>query len=84
MNPAALPDPLIARLHSLLDRFETLLPVTREPDWDKAKAFRWRRQRTGFGVAGHLQPVRNLSKVRLADLKKVDQQKESIERNTRP
>ena len=83
MNPAALPDPLIARLHSLLDRFETLLPVTREPDWDKAKAFRWRRQRTGFGVAGHLQPVRNLSKVRLADLKKVDQQKESIERNTR-
>jgi uncharacterized protein len=79
----ALPEPLIARIDALLDRFETLLPQSTEPDWKSAVAFRWRRRRSGFGIHGYLQPVRNLSPLRFSDLRKVDAQKQALERNTR-
>jgi predicted AAA+ superfamily ATPase len=74
---------LVARAESVLGRLEQLLPSAAEPDWNSAVAFRWRRRRTGFGVQGFLQPVHHLSKIGLADLMRVDEQKKAIERNTR-
>lgn len=65
---------LIARLEALVTRAETLLPApVAPPDWN-AVAFRWR---------GRLEPVRHPHKIRLADLKGIEQQKSAIERNTR-
>ena len=74
---------LIQRAESMLARLETLLPAVAAPDWDSAVAFRWRRRTTGLGVQSWLQPVRNLSPISLSDLKHIDEQKESIEQNTR-
>jgi hypothetical protein len=76
-------DRLAARAESLLGRLEQLLPAAVAPDWDAARAFRWRRRRTGFGVQAYLQPVRHVSPIRLADLKNIDAQKRAIEQNTR-
>lgn len=68
---------LISRLESLVERAENLLPPPpAPPDWN-AVAFRWR------GTQGRLEPVRHPHKIRLADLKGVDEQKAAIERNTR-
>ena len=65
---------LIRRLESLVERAENLLPPPpAPPDWN-AVAFRWR---------GRLDPVRHPHRIRLADLKGVDEQKAAIERNTR-
>lgn len=65
---------LLARLESLVARAESLLPPPpAPPDWN-AVAYRWR---------GRLEPVRHPHKIRLADLKGVDDQKAAIERNTR-
>ncbi len=65
---------LIRRLESLVGRAENLLPPPpAPPDWN-AVAFRWR---------GKLEPVRHPHKIRLADLKGIDDQKAAIERNTR-
>ncbi|MEW6165617.1 MAG: ATP-binding protein [Pseudomonadota bacterium] len=65
---------LIRRLEGLVERAERLLPPPpAPPDWN-AIAFRWR---------GRLEPVRHPHKIRLADLKGVDEQKAAIERNTR-
>jgi predicted AAA+ superfamily ATPase len=69
--------PLITRLESLVARAEALLPApAAPPDWN-ATAFRWR------GPRGHLEPVRYPHKIRLADLRGIDQQKSAMERNTR-
>jgi predicted AAA+ superfamily ATPase len=65
---------LIRRLESLVERAENLLPPPpAPPDWN-AVAFRWR---------GRLDPVRHPHRIRLTDLKGVDDQKTAIERNTR-
>ncbi|MDP1652205.1 MAG: ATP-binding protein [Rhodocyclaceae bacterium] len=65
---------LLARLEALVARAESLLPApAAPPDWN-AVAFRWR---------GRLEPVRHPHKIRLDDLQGIDQQKASIERNTR-
>jgi predicted AAA+ superfamily ATPase len=65
---------LIRRLESLVERAENLLPPPpAPPDWN-AVAFRWR---------GRLEPVRHPHRIRLADLKGVNDQKAAIERNTR-
>ncbi len=67
-------DTLISRLELLVARAEALLPPPpAPPDWN-AVAFRWR---------GRLEPVRHPHRIRLADLKGVDEQKAAIERNTR-
>jgi predicted AAA+ superfamily ATPase len=82
-DPAAQLERLVGRAESLLARLEQALPpAAAEIDW-KAHAFRWRRRRTAFGAQGWLQPVRTLSRIRLADLKNVDEQKKVIDRNTR-
>ena len=76
-------DQLSARLESLLARIEILLPASPLPDWNASVAFRWRRRSSGFGTQAYLQPVRSLSSIRLTDLKNIDEQKKSIDRNTR-
>src|SRR5690606_23522314 len=75
-------DRFVDRATLLLDRLESLLPATREPDWDGAVAFRWRRRQTALGVQAQLQPVRQVAAIRLDDLCNIDDQKESIARNT--
>ncbi len=74
---------LADRAEALIRRLESLLPAPPEPDWDAACAFRWRRRATALGVQAVLQPVRQLSPIRLSDLKHVDEQKRAIEQNTR-
>ena len=69
----------LARAEGLLARLEQLLPAPSvEPDWN-AKAFRWRKR----GSVGHLQAVPHPHRIRLADLRGIDEQKQQIDRNTR-
>ncbi|MFP5406618.1 MAG: ATP-binding protein [Gammaproteobacteria bacterium] len=83
MPPESSLDRFVERASVLLDRLETLLPAPREPDWDAAVAFRWRRRPTALGVQAFLQPVRRPAAIRLDDLKNIEDQKEAIARNTR-
>jgi len=70
---------LFARLETILDRVEAILPPPPQPpDWS-ATAFRWRR-RAG---RGYLQPVPHPHAIRLENLVAVDEQKRAIDTNTR-
>lgn len=70
---------LLKRAEGLLARLEEFLPVQRpEPDW-KSVAFRWRRV-NGRGV---LQSVVKPHRIRLVDLRDIDQQKKLVDANTR-
>ncbi len=80
MNPAF--EHLLQRAESLLARLETILPhAATAPDWTASVAFRYRK-RAGLGMAGVLEPVRQVANIRLADLKEVEPQKERLLRNT--
>ena len=80
MNPAF--EQLLLRAESLLARLETILPhAATAPDWAASVAFRYRK-RAGLGMAGVLEPVRQVASIRLADLKEVELQKERLLRNT--
>ncbi|MGL1833230.1 ATP-binding protein [Rhodocyclaceae bacterium SMB388] len=71
---------LVLRAEQLIDRVERLLPeVAPAPDWSGTTAFRWRR-RNGRGA---LQAVPQPHRIRLQDLKDIDEQKSRIDRNTR-
>jgi predicted AAA+ superfamily ATPase len=73
-------DPLMTRAEALLARLEALLaPQSTAPDWQAAIAYRWRNQ----NGRGFLKPVPHPHRIRLADLRGVDEQKKIIERNTR-
>jgi predicted AAA+ superfamily ATPase len=70
---------LLARAEHVLARVETLLPATAAaPDWSASIAFRYRKRR---GL-GHLEPVRHVAEIRLANLKEIEPQKERLLRNT--
>lgn len=70
---------LIRRADALLARLEAILPrPLQAPDWSASVAFRYRRR----GGAGVLEPVRHVARIRLADLKEVDAQKDKLLRNT--
>jgi uncharacterized protein len=75
-------DPLtrvFARAESVLARVEALLPPPPPaPDWT-AKAFRWRKR----GNRGFLQAVAHPQAIRLEDLVAIDDQKRTIDGNTR-
>jgi len=74
------------RAEGLLARLEAVLPpaTSREPDWKRSVAFRWRRRAGGMGGQGHwLQPVAHVAVIRLADLQHVEAQKRQLEQNTR-
>ncbi len=71
---------LVARVESLVGRFEGVLPhPLGAPDWSASTAFRYR---TRGGVGGRVEPVRHVASIRLASLVEVDAQKERIVRNT--
>ena len=71
---------LVGRAEALISRLEALLPLpAAAPDWAAAVAFRWRKS----NGRGFLHPIRQLHKIRLADLRDVDPQKRRIEDNTR-
>ena len=71
---------LAARLIATLDRVDALLPEPpASPDWDRYRAFRWRRS----GQRGVLQPVRHPHQLRLADLQRIDRQKTALDLNLR-
>jgi hypothetical protein len=71
---------LVARAEALLAHVEALLPAPAgEPDWKAAAAFRWRKA----NGRGRLEPVRQLHRIRLADLRDIDAQKRRIDANTR-
>jgi len=70
---------LLARAEHVLARVETLLPAAAAaPDWSASIAFRYRKRR---GL-GHLEPVRHVAQIRLANLKEIEPQKERLLRNT--
>jgi len=71
---------LLARAERVLSRLEAVLPGPPEaPDWNASTAFRWRR-RNGRAL---LEPVASPHRIRLSDLKDVDEQKKRIDQNTR-
>lgn len=71
---------LLARAEQLLTRVENLLPPAPPvPDWNRAQAFRWRKQ----GGRGYLEAIANPHRIRLEDLRNIDRQKALVDRNTR-
>ncbi|MGH8829491.1 MAG: ATP-binding protein [Polaromonas sp.] len=71
---------LMARVESLVNRIESVLPQPLSaPDWTASVAYRYRKRSSGHGA---LEPVRHLGAMRLADLKEIEDQKEKIRRNT--
>jgi predicted AAA+ superfamily ATPase len=74
-------------LDKILQRLEQLLPPPPPTtDWKASVAFRWRatgrRGSTGTS-AGWLQPVRHVHKIKLADLRGIDEQIAKVEQNTK-
>lgn len=77
MTPA---DEFFTRAIALLDRIETMIPHhNRTFEAGDAIAWRWHVHGTGK----QLVPVKNLSGIRLSDLRCIDRQKQEIDRNTR-
>lgn len=71
---------LIERAEHLLNRIEAVLPrPLHAPDWTASTAFRYRQRANGMGV---IEPVRQVSRLALDDLREIDDQKEKIRRNT--
>jgi uncharacterized protein len=69
-------------LDEILQRLGELLPARAEaPDWSASIAFRWRTA-SRRGAAGYLQPVRQVHRIRLADLRGIERQIERVEQNT--
>jgi predicted AAA+ superfamily ATPase len=70
---------LLARIESILERVEAVLPpAPAAPDW-AATAFRWRKR----GGRGYLQAIRHPHAIGLDDLVAIDAQKRAIDGNTR-
>jgi predicted AAA+ superfamily ATPase len=70
---------LLTRAESLLARLEQVLPhPATPPEWGAAIAWRYRRR----GQVGVLEPVHQVARIRLADLKEIEPQKERLVRNT--
>lgn len=73
-------DRLLARFDALMQRAETLMPPVPLPiDWSKTHAARWRHDQR----RGHLEAVPHPHKLRLNDIRCIDDQKHELERNTR-
>jgi hypothetical protein len=71
---------LLARAQSVLERVEALLPPAAvQPDWKKVTAARWRKQ----SGRGHLHAIAQPRLIAVTDLVAVDDQKQTIDRNTR-
>ncbi|SEP17094.1 ATP-binding protein [Nitrosovibrio sp. Nv6] len=72
-------DKLYDRTETLLSRMEELLAVGQpEPDWNAAKAFRWRKS----GGTGFIQPVIHAHHIAFDALQGIERQKKLIDQNT--
>lgn len=70
---------LAAELQRLITTLESAIPAPApQPDFTAGLAFRWRAHPHG----GYLETVRDLSPIRLDDLKNIERQKAEIRRNT--
>ena len=70
---------LLCRAEAVLGRLEAFLPPPpAAPDWQSARAWRWRKA----NGRGWLQPVARPHTIRLADLDCIDEQKERVLANT--
>jgi hypothetical protein len=70
-------------LEKILEKLEQVLPPPPPaPDWKASVAFRWRSS-SHRGSPGWLQPVRQVHRIRLTDLRGIDKQIERVEQNTR-
>jgi predicted AAA+ superfamily ATPase len=70
---------LLSRAEALIGRLEAILPQPLSaPDWNASIAFRYRK-RNGRSL---LEPVRQVARIALSDLKEVEPQKERLLRNT--
>ena len=70
-------------LEKILQKLEQLLPPPAPaPDWKASVAFRWRSSGRR-GNPGWLQPVRHVHRIKLSDLRGIDNQIERVEQNTR-
>ncbi|MCP5419706.1 MAG: ATP-binding protein [Gammaproteobacteria bacterium] len=79
-SPTESLESLITRAEKVLQRWEQLLPEpVAPPDWDTQLACRWRRH----NGRGYLQPVRHPHRLRLSDLRRIDRQKNELDRNIR-
>ena len=77
---------LLARAESLVARLEQLVPAAAAPtNWKSSIAFRWRKHggNNGRGGRGVLQPVNQVHRIQLKDLRGIDAQKLLVEQNTR-
>ena len=80
MKPAADLAGLVARAEQVLARVEALLPpLEPDPDWRHVTAARWRK-RNG---RGYLHAVAHPHRIDLGDLVAIDEQKKTIDQNTR-
>jgi uncharacterized protein len=74
-------------LEEILQRLAEILPRPSAPtDWAASIAFRWRassRRGAAGRDGGFLQPVRQVHRIRLADLRGIEKQIERVEQNTR-
>ena len=71
---------LMVRAENLVGRIEKLMTAEPAPiDWKASIAFRWRR-RDG---RGSIEPVTNVHRIELKDLRGIDEQKQLVEQNTR-
>jgi predicted AAA+ superfamily ATPase len=70
-------------LQVLIERLLPLLPNPAAPDFNGALAWRWRKRQALLGSIGQLEPIANISRIRLSDLRNIDEQKETVARNTR-
>ena len=69
-------------LEEILQRLGALLPPQpRDTDWAASIAFRWRA--SGRREGGWLQPVKQVHRIRLTDLRGIEKQIERVEQNTK-
>jgi hypothetical protein len=71
---------LVSRAESLVERLESLLPAAAAAtDWQSSIAFRWRKK----NGRGAIEPVTQVHRINLRDLRGIDEQKQLVEQNTR-
>jgi predicted AAA+ superfamily ATPase len=78
---------LLQRADALFARVDALLPgpghcPVQAPDWSASIAFRYRRRSASLLGGGWLEPVRQVSSIRLDELREIEPQKERMARNT--
>ncbi|BAU57928.1 putative ATP/GTP-binding protein [Halorhodospira halochloris] len=76
------PTRVLERVEGLIERLEQIIDTPNaEPDWSTATAFRWRCA-SRFGHC-KLEPIRRPHRIDIANLHGIEQQKQTLERNTR-